>query len=182
MDIWALTLEGDSLTRLTSGRSVDVNPFVSPDGSWIAFQSDRDGRMEVWAMRADGSDARQLTRVGVGGHFLRWTPDGRHVIFRCPAENAVLRVPLQGGDPEKVAPVRGGAHLSLSPDALRIMDVVAHKTLWVSPLDGGEPEAIFEFPEAEARIDYPTWSPDGRWVLFDRFQPQGGDVWVLEGF
>jgi Tol biopolymer transport system component len=28
----------------------------------------------------------------------------------------------------------------------------------------------------------PAWSPDGRWVLFDRFRPQGGDIWMMEGF
>jgi hypothetical protein len=30
------------------------------------------------------------------------------------------------------------------------------------------------------RIDYPTWSPDGRWVRFDRAAPRGGDLWLLE--
>jgi len=60
------------------------------------------------------------------------------------------------------------------------MDVVAHKTLWISPLHGGEPEIAFEFGDPDVRIDYPVWSPDGRWLLFDRFRPQGGDIWVLE--
>jgi eukaryotic-like serine/threonine-protein kinase len=180
MDIWTLSLAGGALARLTSGRSVDVNPFYSPDGTAIAFLSDRDGRMEVWLMGADGSGPRQLSRIGAGGHFVRWTPDGRHVIFRSPGERATFRVSRDGGDPEPLAPIQGGAHMSLSPDGSRIMDVVAHKTLWVSPLLGGDPEPVFEFPEAEARIDYPTWSPDGRWVLFDRFQPEGGDIWVLE--
>jgi hypothetical protein len=102
-------------------------------------------------------------------------------MFRCPGLKRVMRVRAEGGDPEPLPEVQGGAHISLSPDASRIMDVVGHKTLWVSPLDGGVPEAVFEFPEPEARIDYPNWSPDGRWVLFDRFQPQGGDIWVAEG-
>jgi hypothetical protein len=31
-----------------------------------------------------------------------------------------------------------------------------------------------------AGIDYPVWSPTGGWVLFDRFRPQGGDIWSLE--
>ncbi|HEV8128648.1 MAG TPA: protein kinase [Candidatus Eisenbacteria bacterium] len=181
IDVWTVELATGELRRLTHGRNVDVNPFYSPDGASIAFQSDRDDRMEVWIMRADGSEPRQLTHIGVSGHFLRFTPDGSAVIFRCPGQNQVCRVSISGGDPVPLPPVKGGAHMSLSPDGSKIMDVVAHKTLWVSPLDGGAPEAVFEFPEPEARIDYPTWSPDGRWVLFDRFQPQGGDVWVLEG-
>ena len=62
------------------------------------------------------------------------------------------------------------------------MEVVAHKALWVSPLAGGSPEKVFEFEDADVRIDYPVWSPDGRWVLFDRFRPQGGDIWLMERF
>ncbi|HEY8183441.1 MAG TPA: hypothetical protein VII32_14455 [Thermoanaerobaculia bacterium] len=28
---------------------------------------------------------------------------------------------------------------------------------------------------------YPVWSPDGHWLLFDRFKPEGGDIWMAEG-
>ena len=80
------------------------------------------------------------------------------------------------------APVTGGSHMSLSPDGSKILDVVAHKTMWVSPLVSGSPEKVFEFPDPDVRIDYPVWSPDGRWVLFDRFRPQGGDIWMMEDF
>jgi Tol biopolymer transport system component len=37
-------------------------PARFPDGKRIAYQSNRSGRMEVWVMNADGSDARQLTK------------------------------------------------------------------------------------------------------------------------
>jgi Tol biopolymer transport system component len=72
--------------------------------------------------------------------------------------------------------------MSFSPDYSRIMDVVGHKVLWVSPLNGSKPEKVFEFSDADVRIDYPVWSPDGKWVLFDRFRPQGGDIWMIENF
>jgi Tol biopolymer transport system component len=41
---------------------------------------------------------------------------------------------------------------------------------------------VFQFADPDVRIDYPLWSPDGRWILFDRAAPRGGDLWVLEGF
>ncbi len=50
------------------------------------------------------------------------------------------------------------------------------------PFVSGKPEKIFTFDDPEVGIDYPVWSPDGRWVLFDRFRPQGGNIWILEGF
>ena len=90
-----------------------------------------------------------------------------------------MTVPVDGGEPQETAEVVGGAHMSLSPDQSMIMDVVTHRTLWVSPLDGGRPRKVFELSD-DSRIDYPVWSPDGRWILFDHFVPHGGDVWMVE--
>jgi Tol biopolymer transport system component len=180
--LYLVDVEGGAMTSLSSGDAIDVNPFFSPDGRHIAFQSDRDGRLEVWVMEASGNGARQLTRQGVMGHFLRWTPDG-HIVFRSASSEkpGLWRVAMNGGEPESLPKVMGGSHLSLSPDATRIMDVVEHRTLWTSPLDGSPPERVFEFSDPDVRIDYPVWSPDGRYVLFDRLRPQGGDIWILEG-
>ncbi len=182
-DIWTVDLDTGALEQLTTGTATDVNPFHSPDGRRIAYQSDEEGRLEVWVMNADGTGQRPLTRVGVQGHFLRWTPDGTSIVFRCRCggDDRTMQVPLDGGDPRPTAVVAGGSHISFSPDRSRIMDAVGHKSLWVSPLEGGEPEKVFAFEDPGVRIDYPVWSPDGGWVLFDRFRPQGGDIWVMSG-
>lgn len=185
-DIWCVDVDSGELKRLTTTDSVDVNPFYSPDGEMIAYNSDRSGRPEVWVMNSDGSDSRQLTDVGLGlmGHFMRWEPRGDALIFRCPGRGSPLtmKIRLDGSDPEALPEVAGGSHMSFSPDHSLIMDVIGHKTLWVSPLHGGKPEKVFEFDDPDVRIDYPVWSPDGRWVLFDRFRPQGGDIWMMENF
>ncbi len=181
-DIWTAEVRTGRLRRLTSGPAIDVNPVFSPDGRHIAYASDQGGRLEVWVMGADGRQARPLTQVGVAGHFLLWTPESDALLFRCPAPSSrTMRVALSGSDPEPTAEVVGGAHMSFSPDGARILDVLGHKALWVSPLVSGSPEKVFEFTDPDVRIDYPFWSPDGRSVLFDRFRPQGGDVWMMEG-
>jgi Tol biopolymer transport system component/tRNA A-37 threonylcarbamoyl transferase component Bud32 len=182
LDVWRIDLSRPEPVRLTRGEGISINPFFSPDGKRIAFMSDRDDRLEVWVMDADGANVRQLTTTGVIGHFLRWSGDGQRILFRCPtgAKPRTMTVPAAGGDAEPTAEVAGGAHMSLSPDESLVMDVVAHRTLWVSPLMGGEPRAVFAFDDPESRIDYPVWSPDGRWILFDRFVPHGGDVWMIE--
>ena len=182
-DIWMVAVVTGALRQATRTPSIDINPVFSPDGRSIAFQSDRSGRLEVWVMNVDGSEPRQLTRVGVTGHFLRWTRDGRGVVFRCPGggKPVSMQVPLDGAEPGPLPEVTGGSHMSFSPDGASIMDVLAHKTLWVSPLRGGAPARVFAFEDPEVRIDYPVWSPDGRWVLFDRFRPQGAAIWSLAG-
>lgn len=184
-DIWTVDLANNSVTRLTTDSAIEINPFFSPDGRRIAFQSDRSGRLELWLMNADGSDQRQLTNVGVMGHFTRWSSDGNSITFRCACggKPQSYAVGVDGGTPTPInSELQGGSHMSFSPDHSLIMDVVGHKTLWVSPVTNGAPVKVFEFPDGASRIDYPVWSPDGKWILFDRFRPQGGDIWSIENF
>jgi Tol biopolymer transport system component/serine/threonine protein kinase len=180
-NVWEVEVASGGLRRLTSNSGMNVNPFFSPDGTFIVYQSDQSGRLEVWVMNAGGSNPRQLTNVGVTGHFMRWS--GRELIFRCTCggKPAVMKVSLDGGDPQPFAEITGGSHMSFSPDHSRIMDVVGHRVLWVSPVNYGKPEKVYEFFDSDVRIDYPVWSPDGNWVLFDHFRPQGGDIWAITG-
>jgi len=180
--IFAVDVSTGALTTLAAGSFIAGAPFWAPDGTHIAFQSDKSGRTELWVMHADGSDQRQLTNVGVGGHFVRWTASGDAVVFRrVGAAPTVMSVATAGGEPITFAPgVKGGSHISFSPDHERIMDVVGHRVLWCSPVAGGEPHKVYEFVDPAVRIDYPVWSPDGKWVLFDRTHPEGGDVWILQ--
>jgi TolB protein len=184
LDIWTVEVASGKLAQLTTNPSIDVNPFFSPDGRYVAYQSDQGGRLEVWLMSANGSAPRQLTRVGVGGHFLRFSRDGQALVFRCPCggKPQTMEVPIRGGEPQPLAEVAGGSHMSFSPDFSRIMDVVGHKAFWVSPLVAGKPAKVFEFGDPDVRVDYPVWSPDGHFILFDRFRPQGGDIWLMEQF
>ena len=181
-DIWSVSVTDGRLTRLTDDPAMDTNPAVSPDGTQIAFMSDRQGRTEAWVMRADGTGQRRVSAGGVGGHFIRWTEDGRHLVFREEggAKNRIVRCDLTTGEVEPLPDVASGGHMSWSPDQSMILDVRGHKTLFVYPLSGS-PRRVFEFNDPDVRIDYPVWSPDGRHVLFDRAAPHGGDLWVLDG-
>jgi eukaryotic-like serine/threonine-protein kinase len=182
-DIWTVRLADGRLTRLTGDPGTDINPFYSPDGRRIAFISDRSGRGEVWVMNPDGSDQRQLTTSGASGHFLRWTRDGRELVFRTDVggQLQIFRVAVDDRRTTRQPDVASGAHMSFSPDQSLILDVRGHKTLWVYPVNGQPSYQVFAFPDPDIRIDYPVWSPDGKWVLFDRAAPKGGDLWLLEG-
>lgn len=175
--IWRVDVATGALAQITRGRSLDINPFFSPDGSEIVYQSDASGRLDLWLVRSDGTQQRQLTDVGVAGHFMRWLPDG-FIYFRSPS-HGMMRISPAGGAP-KLFSKNGGAHISFSPDASRFIDVIGHKILWLYGTDGSE-QQLFTFDDPDVRIDYPVWSPDGRWLLFDRFRPEGGDIWMAEG-
>ena len=175
-DIWKADVATGALTQLTHARSLDINPFFSPDGSQIAYQSDASGRLELWLMRSDGSQQRQRTTIGASGHFMRWLGDG-FIYFRSSG-TGVMRVRPAAGDPELVSK-NGGAHISFSPDGSKFIDVTGHKVLWLYGRDGSS-KKLFAFDDTDVRIDYPVWSPDGKWLLFDRFKPEGGDIWLAE--
>ena len=182
-DIWAVTVADGKLTQLTHDPETDTNPFYSPDGKQIAFVSDRDGRAEIWTIGADGANPQRVTSIGVGGHFLRWTADGRSIVFRAEtgAQIQIYSVSLRDGALTRLPDVASGAHMSFSPSRSFILDVKGHKALWIFPVNGRRPgQQIFAFPNPEIRIDYPAWSPDGGWVLFDRAAPKGGDLWLSE--
>jgi TolB protein len=183
IDIWTVAVDDGRLTRLTADSAMDTNPFYSPDGRWIAFLSDRGGRPEVWLMNSDGSDQRRLTSTGAGGHFVRWTAGGQSLVYRAETgtQSQILRIDVESGRVTQLPEVSSGGHMSFSPSQSLILDVRGHKVLWIYPLSGRPAYQVFEFPQPEIRIDYPVWSPDGRWVLFDRAAPRGGDLWVLEG-
>jgi TolB protein len=53
----------------------------SPDGRTILFVTDRDGNDEIYAMNADGTGARNLTRSPGSDGFFVWSPDGRRIAF-----------------------------------------------------------------------------------------------------
>jgi eukaryotic-like serine/threonine-protein kinase len=181
-DIWSVALTDGRLTRLTEDPAGDTNPFYSPDGRQIAFISDRGGRAEVWVMGADGSQSRQLTSIGAGGHFLRWSPDGRSIAFRAETgtQVQVYQVSVADGGLTQLPDIASGAHMSFSPTRSLVLDVRGHNSLWVHPLNGQPARQIFAFAGSDIRIDYPTWSPDGRWIVFDRAASKGGDLWLLE--
>ena len=82
-DIYVLPIGGGTPTRIAEGLSYEQQPRWSPDGSRIAFVSDRGGGDNIWTMNADGSDKKQLTKEDF--RLLNqpsWSPDGRFIVAK----------------------------------------------------------------------------------------------------
>jgi hypothetical protein len=77
-EIYAVGLDGSMPANLTRNAAGDEWPAWSPDGSLIAFSSNRDGNIEIYVMRPDGSGQTNVSR-NPSDHedFPSWTPDGR---------------------------------------------------------------------------------------------------------
>ncbi len=166
-DLYTLPIAGGEAKRLTEGLPFDSQPRYSPDGKWIAFLSDRDGAENVWIMKADGSEPKQLSKDKKTLFASpAWTPDGDYVV--------VSRHPDYIGTFELwMYHVQGGSGLQLTkaqpqpntPMANRhnAMGVVASpdgKYLYYARKSGGFAYNMMNFPWQIARKDRKTGDED----------------------
>src|SRR5687767_13844677 len=89
-DIWVLPIEGGEARPLTraSGIALNYHAVFSPNGSRIAFISDRDGQENIWVMNADGSNPRKVSNQREKSMALpAWTPDGSYIIARTGGDS-----------------------------------------------------------------------------------------------
>ncbi|GAB3540275.1 amidohydrolase family protein [Pontibacter brevis] len=82
-DIYSMPISGGKAKLIRSGRAYEVQPRFSPNGQYISFTSDAGGGDNIWIMKRDGSDAKQITNESF--RLLNnavWTPDGEYLIAR----------------------------------------------------------------------------------------------------
>lgn len=126
MTIWTVALGGRREVRIspppTPGR-LDLSPAWSPDGSLIAFASNRDGSFRIWMMSPAGTDLRAVTAPGAGDLDPAWSPDGRQLAFtRLSAAGTVdlvIRELLTGAERTLALPGTEGRP-AWSPDGSRL--------------------------------------------------------------
>lgn len=79
-DIYTMPITGGTPRRIAEGLAWEVQPRFSPDGTRIAFTSDRGGGDNIWTMNADGSNKQQVTKEEF--RLLNqpsWSPDGKYI-------------------------------------------------------------------------------------------------------
>jgi len=106
-DLWIANRQGDDARRLTASPAEQSNPFISPDGSKIAFASNHEDNTSVYVTSTEGGQPRRLTWHPATDIPVGWSADGSAVAFASTRETdhgrstQLYHVPVDGGAPVK---------------------------------------------------------------------------------
>jgi Tol biopolymer transport system component len=125
-DVYVMHADGTHVRRLTDSPGLDEGPVWSPDGTKIAFSSDRDGQQEIYVMNADGSDQRRLTDNPARDE----SPDWQALPFDGTGHRACGDDSLASGGASSVLAMRVPCHVARR---------LARR--WAQAADGGSPPA-----------------------------------------
>jgi Tol biopolymer transport system component/DNA-binding SARP family transcriptional activator len=177
-NVWALDLPAsataglDAARPVTNGSQAIEGIAVSPDGKWLAFDSNRNGGQEIYRLPLSGGDPEQLTQTPEPDFLSAWSPDGREIAFYSYRRGTrrVYVMSAEGGPPSEVAPALANQrNPGWAPDG---------RGLVFSASEGGRANQIYV---ADRRADStwgtprpvttdggvaPRWSPDGRTIAF----------------
>lgn len=138
-DIYRMASDGvGEEKQLTNSPGINDGAEYSPDGKYIYFNSSRTNTMQIWRMDADGKNAKQLNNDSFNNWFPHVSPDGKQMVF-----------------------------LSYSPD-VAIDQHPYYKQVYLRsmPVEGGEPKVVAYLYGGQGTINVPSWSPDGKYVVF----------------
>jgi Tol biopolymer transport system component len=114
---------GDNPANLTNNPALDIHPAWSPDGSKIAFVTDRDGNFEIYVMDANGTNPVNLTSNAADDTAPAWSPDGNRISFTSfRNQNVDIYVMNADGSGQKRLTRKGAldAGPAWSPDGKKI--------------------------------------------------------------
>jgi Tol biopolymer transport system component len=190
---WRNPLANARFQTVTDFEGLQEAAAVSRDGHFVAFLSDRDGRMDVWVTQVGSGEFHNLTHgrapslANPSIRTLGFSPDGSLVTFWVRKQNnasssdiSVWAVPTLGGEPRPY--LEGVAEFDWSRDGTRL---VYHTPGPGDPLfvsDGGLRSAerpIFTAP-AGLHAHFPLWSPDKAFIYFVQgVPPDNLDIWRI---
>ena len=181
--IWRVEVSGRNKSRpavqmVPSSRG-EGSPQYSPDGSRIAFESDRSGNGEIWVCNGDGSNPVQLTSLESFSGTPRWFPDGKRIVFDLTndKQGGIYAIDTDTRVPHRVANVSSGDGISSVSHDGKWIYFSSKRTgrfeVWRLPAEGGEAVQVTH----EGGF-IPFESPDGKVVYYQKTLGDS-DVWKV---
>ncbi|MDQ2834213.1 MAG: winged helix-turn-helix domain-containing protein [Acidobacteriota bacterium] len=169
-NIWKLHLTPEPMAQsLLASTRTQNNPSISPDGSRIAFESDRGGSHEVWISDADGHNLQEITHLHSLTGTPSWSPDSKRLAFdsRAQGEANLYLYDTVGGDTRIVnTSTRNNSLPAWSNDGRFLYYTsgqdMDNPSIWRVSAEGGKASMIV------ADGELPAPSPDGTHLFFRR--------------
>jgi dipeptidyl aminopeptidase/acylaminoacyl peptidase len=178
-NIWVTDVDGGSPRHFTAGPRRDLEPRWSPDGTRLAFLSERAPRekLQLYVMPVDGGEPTKLTTLDNGVSSVTWSPDGSNLAFVSPVGGS--REPESEDERRKSRPARVITSLKyrLNGEGF-IYDRRPH--VFVVAIDGTAPVQLTDGDFIDAD---PAWAPDGQSIVFvsarhaERDDDDASDLW-----
>lgn len=172
-EVWVANADGSSATQLTASPGLDRSPSWSPDGTKIAFASERNGLSEIFVMNADGSGARQVTFNAARDRTNAWTTDGTQIVYDKEFSEVYVVSADGSGSERKVA---DGSMPGMWPYGNRVAFTGQPGGLVTMNLDGSERRQVTETGQADFGAD---WSPGGTDLVFTRPSGEDRDIYRI---
>lgn len=192
-DIWTAPTEGGRATRLTTHPALDSGAAFSPDGTQIAFNSEREGSKLLYKMPAGGGEPKQLTFHTDGCDLREWTPDGQGLLvglgrdFTWMRESRAARLAVIDARERKAESVLFddyGFDGVISPDGQKVLFMrEGSESWWRQGYKGSRGGQIWLFNRTDGSFKqiisdenenrWPLWQPDGKGFYFVR----NGNLW-----
>ncbi len=179
LEIYVMDADGGNQENLTNHPAYDYNPDWSPDGTKIAFVSDRNGdRTQIYLMDADGKNVIRLTDGAGQKYDPDWSPDGRKFAFSVVGRDDHIAV--MDADGRNRVKLEGRARYpSWSPDGKQIA--------FLSSRDGGNEIYVTgiggqwrkRLTRNLAPKQHPSFSPDGRWIAYEAHHKEFHHIYVV---
>jgi TolB protein len=161
---------GDARNLTRSPKSSERYPSWSPDGSRVAFNSDRDGTHNLYVLGADGKDLRQLTheKAPVVAGMQSWTADGTWIYFGLfgAGPPRMCRIHPDGSGFAIIG--RGGIDPVVAPDGGSVVyarEVRGGHCLFAADGTGSRERQLTTRPNPFAGV-HAAWTPDGRHIIY----------------
>jgi Tol biopolymer transport system component len=174
----------DTPRNLTQHAGHEHDPVWSPDGTRIAFVSDRDHNPEIYVMDQNGDNLHNLSTNPVIDDTPIWSPDGAQIVFRSDREDSqrLYTVDASGGSVRQIT--QGFSRdVVFSPDGGRVA-FTSGGDVFIAPTDCLTLEncsaAAYNLTRSPYRDWSPSWSPDGAEILFQSNRSTKPEVYVLD--
>lgn len=168
--------------RLTDFPGIEEFPSISPDGRSVAFTASVNGRRQIFVRLLAGGIPVQITRDDADHQGPRWSADGNSLIYFSPAGSDaaagdIWSIPALGGSPRRIMGSIGGADAGKNGRLACFRLMNGNVQLVTSALDGSDVRVIAR--SVPGYHLFPRWSPDGRWIAFQRGDGVRYDVFVI---